>query len=324
LTVDECFDDIKSSGRLRIPEKCTIEKWYRQFRRTTSSPSLNKTKRRGRPSLNRLPQDIQRVLKADPDASAKQIAPQVKAHRTTVSRVIKQTLHLKKLPPRRIPHELKDWQRKQRLKNVRQLREELDELNDNWEHVITLDETIVFLRNPTRARYIRPGKRRPIEVRQGPHDPKVMITVAFSSTKIWAVYVLQAGKTMNAVLFRDTVLTPLVKLMREEVPKGDLPYRLHFDNAPPHRARIIAQFLEEHGVHRIPHPANSPDLAPCDYFLFSRLKHWLPGKVFKTSEDCRRKVADFLKHVDSSELEAAIIRWAKRCSEVIHKQGRYI
>ena len=28
------------------------------------------------------------------------------------------------------------------------------------------------------------------------------------------------------------------------------------------------------------HPAYSPDLAPCDYFLFSNLKKWFAGKIF--------------------------------------------
>jgi len=30
----------------------------------------------------------------------------------------------------------------------------------------------------------------------------------------------------------------------------------------------------------LPHPAYSPDLAPCDYFLFPNLKKWFEGKRF--------------------------------------------
>jgi len=34
----------------------------------------------------------------------------------------------------------------------------------------------------------------------------------------------------------------------------------------------------------LPYPAYSPDLAPCDYFLFPNLKKWFGGKRFTTRE----------------------------------------
>ena len=35
----------------------------------------------------------------------------------------------------------------------------------------------------------------------------------------------------------------------------------------------------------IPHPPYSPDLAPCDLFLFPNLKTWLAGKRFSSNEE---------------------------------------
>jgi hypothetical protein len=37
----------------------------------------------------------------------------------------------------------------------------------------------------------------------------------------------------------------------------------------------------------IPHPPYSPDLAPCDFFLFPKMKLKLKGRRFETNEDIR-------------------------------------
>jgi hypothetical protein len=41
--------------------------------------------------------------------------------------------------------------------------------------------------------------------------------------------------------------------------------------------------LAKHSIPVVPHPPYSPDLAPCDFFLFPRLKSTLKGNNFKTS-----------------------------------------
>jgi hypothetical protein len=47
---------------------------------------------------------------------------------------------------------------------------------------------------------------------------------------------------------------------------------LHLDNAPTHR---IDEELKELKVTRIPQPAYSPDLSPCDFHLFGYMVHSL-------------------------------------------------
>jgi hypothetical protein len=39
--------------------------------------------------------------------------------------------------------------------------------------------------------------------------------------------------------------------------------------------------LAKHSIPVVPHPPYSPDLAPCDFFLFPRLKSTLKGKRFE-------------------------------------------
>ncbi|PNF22071.1 hypothetical protein B7P43_G09295 [Cryptotermes secundus] len=52
----------------------------------------------------------------------------------------------------------------------------------------------------------------------------------------------------------------------------------HHDNAPAHTALSVRQFLTKNGMTPVSHPPYSPDLAPCDFFLFPRMKRDMKGK----------------------------------------------
>ena len=48
----------------------------------------------------------------------------------------------------------------------------------------------------------------------------------------------------------------------------------HFqpDNAPVHNPILVTDYLTKMGIKTFPHPPYSPDLAPCDFWLFSKLR----------------------------------------------------
>jgi len=48
--------------------------------------------------------------------------------------------------------------------------------------------------------------------------------------------------------------------------------------------RVAQQFLAKNKIAVIPHPPYCPDLAPCDFFLFSKMKLKLKGRRFDTIE----------------------------------------
>jgi hypothetical protein len=54
----------------------------------------------------------------------------------------------------------------------------------------------------------------------------------------------------------------------------------------------------------IPHPLHSPDLAPCDFFLFPKMKLKLEGHRFDTTEEVQaesQRVLDTLTAKDFQE-----------------------
>ena len=64
---------------------------------------------------------------------------------------------------------------------------------------------------------------------------------------------------------------------------------LHHDNAPSPNAIVIREHLAKNEMNTIQQAPNSPDLAPCDFFLFSRLKKPLRGTRYSTRDEVMEK-----------------------------------
>jgi len=67
---------------------------------------------------------------------------------------------------------------------------------------------------------------------------------------------------------------------------------LHHYNAPYHMAVSINEFLAEKSIRVVPQPLYSPDLSPCDFFLFPRLKNHLKGRHIGTLDNIQKSVSD--------------------------------
>ena len=99
---------------------------------------------------------------------------------------------------------------------------------------------------------------------------------------------------------------------------------LHHDNASPHTAKIVKDYLEEQGLQVFPHPPYSPDIAPCDFWLFPTLKERLAGREFYRVQDLAKAVFSELRSIPKEDYAAAAmekwIAWLRTC---IKRSGEY-
>jgi hypothetical protein len=51
-----------------------------------------------------------------------------------------------------------------------------------------------------------------------------------------------------------------------------------------YNSRVITKKTMEEGLKEVQHPAYSPDLSPCDFFLFGHLRDILVDKRYATPE----------------------------------------
>jgi len=97
---------------------------------------------------------------------------------------------------------------------------------------------------------------------------------------------------------------------------------LHHDNAPCHTAISVIEFLAKKGIAVVPQPPYSPDLSPCDFFLFQKLKFHLKGCHFGTVENIEKAVTDQLKAIPVSDFQSCYEEW-ERLRRCVASQGNY-
>lgn len=95
------------------------------------------------------------------------------------------------------------------------------------------------------------------------------------------------------------------------------------DNAPCHTAFSIAEFLTSKGIPVVPQPPYSPDLSPCDFFLFPTLKNVLKGRHFGTLENIQKSVTDMLKTISVEDFQRCYQQWEQRLHRCVAAQGNY-
>ena len=87
--------------------------------------------------------------------------------------------------------------------------------------------------------------------------------------------------------------------------------------------RTNIKFLTSKNVLTVPHPPYSPDLAPCDYFLFPKLKKTRKGKRFQNIEDIKSSTTDILKSVSKEDFQQCFWRWQERWNKRVCAEGQY-
>ena len=80
-------------------------------------------------------------------------------------------------------------------------------------------------------------------------------------------------------------------------------------------------YLESEGLTIIEHPANSPDLSPCDFWLFDLIKDNLNDQ--DDSESLHDAVIDFMNSLNRDEYKKTFEKWIQRMQLCIDNDGGY-
>jgi len=67
----------------------------------------------------------------------------------------------------------------------------------------------------------------------------------------------------------------------------------------------------------------SPDMAPCDFWLFPKLKMPLKGTRFESSEDIMRNATDQLYMIPQEAFQKCFQQWQDRWKKCVYYQGDY-
>ena len=73
-------------------------------------------------------------------------------------------------------------------------------------------------------------------------------------------------------------------------------WHFHLENAPAHNSILVTDYLTKMDIKTVPQPPYSPDLAPCEFWLFPKLR----GCRYETIEEMKEAVT---KVIDMLTLE---------------------
>ncbi len=148
-----------------------------------------------------------------------------------------------------------------------------------------------------------------------------MLTVFMDFCGVVMAEFTPPGTTIKSETYCETlrVLKEWIRRKRKDMwrvgPDNFRSFLLHHDNASSHTAAPTVDFLEASQIKILEHPPYSPDLAPCDYFLFPKLKSLLRGHRFQSLEDMKTGVLRTLRSISADDFGEAItsmpIRWMK-------------
>ena len=106
------------------------------------------------------------------------------------------------------------------------------------------------------------------------------------------------------------------KGVQEEIPLEEAfkSGQWHFrqDNAPVHNCILVTDYLTKMGIKTFCHPSYSPDLAPCDFCLFSKLRGYCYERIDEMKEAVT-KVTDTVTQEDFHGAFQKLLEWYYNC-----------
>jgi hypothetical protein len=98
-------------------------------------------------------------------------------------------------------------------------------------------------------------------------------------------------------------LTGTIDLKRVDTKQRSCYWHFLILRVPYTTSHLVQQFLAKHGTAQLQQPPYSPDLAPCDFFPFPRLKKVLKGHQFEATQDMKRNSMKTLLYIPKDEFK---------------------
>lgn len=283
------------------------------------------------PSPGRTPDEqiddlILRELNFDPFITARMISRKAHcAHSTILSHLI-DSLHMKNIHLRWIPHQLNALHKSVRVEISRTILCYLDKAKkNNFKFILTGDECWFEYRYNYKRMWVFDFDERQDIVSPSDIQKKTMVTIFFNADGVQLIDVKPKGIKINSDYFINMILQKLADLDVVKKAKNQKQQMLlHFDNAPSHNAKVVESFIAKTTFERIPHPPYSPDLAPSDFGLFGTVKDYFKGREFESEEELLSAINEFLTSKSKQFFKSLFENWEKRLKRCIELDGDYV
>lgn len=327
---DEIKAELDSVYGNQAPSIATVKRWTAEFKRGRTS--IFDEPHEGRPKEVMTEEIIEKVhdmVLDDPKSKVRELAKATGISTGSVFTILHEHLHMKKLTAKWVPRSLTIQQKRERVRtselNLKKFQSNPKEFLRRY---ITVDETWIHHYTPESQQqskeWVPEGGSRPKRPKTQQSAGKVLATVFWDEHGIVLIDYLETGKTITGEYYA-TLLDKLAEEIKKKRPHlAKKKVLLHHDNAPAHRSMKAMAKLNELGFELLQHPPYSPDLAPCDYFLFTNLKKWLSGMKFTTNEEVEYETDMYFGQKDKSFYSEGIKKLENRWTKCIALKGEYV
>ncbi|KFD56292.1 hypothetical protein M513_02747 [Trichuris suis] len=287
----------RAAARSSAPSKSVVYGWIRSFKE--GREAIEDDRRAGRPATATSEGTValvQNLVEGDPRITIRTIARTAGISLHSAFGMLRETLGLRKLSALWVPKALRE---EQLVRRVNLSRELLTKTEANvtvfFDRMVTGDETWIYQYDPESKiqskQWLPRGSAGPVKFKAERTARKVMATIFWDLDGVILTDFLEGERTVTASYYKAVLRKLKTALARKRRRKLHLGVLFHHDNAPAHSSRTVRTVLREFRWEVIPHPPYSPDVAPSDFFLFSKLKEHLKGTLFESMDDAKRAVS---------------------------------
>ena len=126
--------------------------------------------------------------------------------------------------------------------------------------------------------------------------------IAFQLTELFQIEI-------DAVIYTDQFTC----YNKKRPSKGWSGVHLLHENASSHKCEVV---LASEKLKVLNHPPYSPDLSPCDFFLFPRLKKMLSGNMYTSRSSLGSAIYQCLQQIPKEDYLSAFRDWVKRLQKM--------
>ena len=94
---------------------------------------------------------------------------------------------------------------------------------------------------------------------------------------------------------------------------------MHQDNSAVHNSILVTDYLNKMGIETVPHPPYSRDLAPCDFWLFPKLR----GCHYEKIEEMKEAVTKVIDMLTQENFHGAFQKLLELYNKCIAAGGDY-
>jgi len=303
--------------------------WYSRFK--NGRMSIEDDERSGRPCSSNTAENVERVRVAvheDRRRTINDISDIVGISFGSCQKILTDDLKMRRIAAKFVPRLLFEEQKQHRFLVCQELKDLALTDPTFISKVVTGDESWVYGYDPETkqqsSQWKSPHSPRPKKARQVRSDIKSMLICFFDQEGIVHKEFVPPGQTVNADYY-ISVLRRLRENVRRKRPTKwhNNNWVLHHDNAPAHTSFKVQHFLTNNNMNVVPHPPYSPDLSPCDFFLFPKLKMKLKGRRFPTVAEIQAESQVVLDTVKKDDFQECFQSWQRRWNRCIDSLGDY-